>query len=146
LTGQHCSHPVGTGIGAAVGAAAGAPIGSIAGGLGGGRVIGAIVGGLAESIDPTAEEDYWREHFSSEPYYRADKDFADYGPAYQLGVARFRHDSAFEDHEDGMAADWEDQKESSTRHKLEARCSEGELGPAPSVIHGDGRGGALNGH
>ena len=130
LTGEHGSHPIGTGIGAAGGAAAGAAIGSVAGpvGLAVGGVIGAIAGGLAgkgvaESIDPTAEEDYWREHFSSEPYYRADKDFADYGPAYQMSVARFRHDSAFEDHEDGMAADWEARKESSTLHWLEARAA-----------------------
>lgn len=130
LTGKPGSHPVGTGIGAAGGAAAGAAIGSLAGpvGLAVGGIIGAIAGGLggkslAETIDPTVEEDYWREQFQRERYYTEDKDFADYGPAYQMSVARYRSDSPFEEHEPEMAAEWDSVKKSSTLHWLEARAA-----------------------
>src|SRR4051812_49056202 len=77
ITGEPGSHPVGTGVGAAaVGAAAGAAGGAMAGPVGAvaGAVVGAVAGGLggksiAESIDPTAEDAYWRENYSSRPYY-----------------------------------------------------------------------------
>ncbi len=130
LTGEPGSHPVGTGIGAAGGAAAGAAIGVLAGpvGMAVGGVIGAIAGGLAgkgvaESIDPTVEEAYWRAHFHQEPYYADDKDFADYGPAYQMSVARFSPDATFDDHEPLMADEWETSKGSSRLHWLEARAA-----------------------
>lgn len=100
ITGAPGSHPVGTGIGAAGGAAAGAaataaagaaagtivgPAGTIAGG-----VIGAVVGGLAgkaiaEHIDPTSEEAYWREHHSKQQFARQDSRFEDYQGAYRAG-------------------------------------------------------------
>lgn len=51
------AHAVGTDIGAAVGAVAGGPAG---GGLGG--------KGVAEVIDPTREDAYWRENYSDRPY------------------------------------------------------------------------------
>lgn len=130
ITGEPGSHPVGTGIGAAGGAAAGAALGALGGPVGSavGGVIGAIVGGfagkgVAEAIDPTAEEAYWKENYNREPYYSGDKDFADYGPAYQMSVTRFSDDSTFEDHEPGMEKDWENLKGSSRLHWLEARAA-----------------------
>ncbi|RYZ06052.1 MAG: hypothetical protein EOO24_12000 [Comamonadaceae bacterium] len=36
-------------------------------------------------FNPTAEEAYWREAFRREPYYRADRTYDDYGPAYRVG-------------------------------------------------------------
>ena len=67
ITGEPGSHPVGTGLGAAGGGAAGAAIGSIAGpaGTAAGAVVGAVAGGLggkdvAEVVDPTGEDKYWR--------------------------------------------------------------------------------------
>src|SRR5436305_14538319 len=76
ITGEPGSHPVGTGVGTAMGgAAAGMAAGAAAGPIGAvaGAVIGGIAGGLAghavgEWIDPTAEEAYWRDNFSSRPY------------------------------------------------------------------------------
>ena len=70
------AHPVGTAVGAAAGgAAAGALAGTVAGPVGTvvGAVAGAVAGGLAgneiaKSIDPTAEEAYWRENYASRPY------------------------------------------------------------------------------
>jgi hypothetical protein len=88
-------HPVGTGIGGVAGAAAGgAMAGSIAGPVGAavGGTIGAIAGGLAgkgiaDIVDPTMEDEYWRENWSSRSY--IDGGFTydqDYGPAYRYGV------------------------------------------------------------
>src|SRR5436853_6114369 len=71
ITGAPGSHPVGTGIGAAVGGAAatGAVMGTAAGPAGtiAGAAVGAVVGGLvgkgiAEKVDPTREDVYWREN------------------------------------------------------------------------------------
>ncbi len=101
ITGEHGSHPVGTGLGAAGGAAAGAAIGSLGGPVGTvvGGVVGAVAGGLAgkgaaEVIDPTVEEAYWRTTYKTVPYFvkAGDYDFNDYGPAYRYGwEARSRH-------------------------------------------------------
>lgn len=87
------SHPVGVGVGAASGGAAGAAIGMAGGGPVGaavGATIGALAGGLAgkgvaEAIDPTAEEAYWRDRYQSEPYYDSSMTYDDYGPAYRTG-------------------------------------------------------------
>jgi uncharacterized protein YcfJ len=62
-------HPIGTGVGAAVGGlAAGALVGTGAGPAGTivGAVIGALAGGvagrgIAEVIEPSAEDDYWHQ-------------------------------------------------------------------------------------
>jgi hypothetical protein len=88
------SHPVGPGVGAlAGGAAAGAAAGTVAGPVGTvvGAAVGAVVGGLAgkgiaEAIDPTAEDAYWRDNYSSRPYVGSDASYDDYGPAYAYGV------------------------------------------------------------
>src|SRR3954462_11343173 len=77
ITGAPGSHPVGTGIGAAGAGAAGAAIGSIAGpgGPATGAVVGAVAGGLAgkgvaEAVDPTTEDTYWRDNYTSRNYVR----------------------------------------------------------------------------
>lgn len=93
ITGTPGAHPVGTGLGAAAGGmAAGAAAGAVAGPAGAlaGAAIGAVVGGLAgkgiaEKIDPTAEEAYWRTHYAREPYYERGYTFDDYYPAYRTG-------------------------------------------------------------
>ena len=78
LTGTPGSHPVGTGIGAAAGGvAAGAAAGTLAAGPVGtviGAAVGAIAGGLAgkavaEKLDPTVVDAYWKDRYSSEPYF-----------------------------------------------------------------------------
>src|SRR6476661_57102 len=89
ITGQPGAHPVGTGIGAAAaGAAAGAAGGLIAGPAGAavGAVVGAVAGGLAgkgvaESIDPTVEDNYWRETYAKRPYYDQKASYDQYRPA-----------------------------------------------------------------
>jgi hypothetical protein len=99
ITGAPGAHPVGAGVGAAGGAAAGAAIGSIGGpvGAGVGLVAGGIVGGLAgkgvaEKIDPTVEDAYWREEYSNRPYVEQGARYEDYQPAYRTGYEGYtRH-------------------------------------------------------
>jgi hypothetical protein len=86
------SHPVGTGIGAiAGGAAAGAAVGTVAGPAGtiAGAAVGAIVGGvagkgIAEKINPTVEDAYWRKNHNRQSY-AGDSRYDDYAPAYRIG-------------------------------------------------------------
>ena len=93
ISGAPGAHPIGTGVGATGGAIAGAGIGAVGGpvGMAVGGAIGAVVGGLGgkaagEAVNPTAEEAYWRENYSREPYYEQGRTFDDYAPAYRLGL------------------------------------------------------------
>lgn len=117
ISGAPGSHPVGTGLGAAAGGmAAGAAAGSVAGPIGtvAGAAIGAVAGGLAgkgiaEMIDPTVEEAYWRETYTSRPYVTNGASFDDYGPAYMYGVdnyARYQGRS-FDEVEPELSRDWQ---------------------------------------
>ena len=91
------SHPVGTGVGAAVGgAAAGAAAGTVAGPVGtvAGAAVGAVVGGLAgkgvaEKIDPTVEDAYWRANHNRQKFAR-DSRYDEYAPAYRTGYEGYR--------------------------------------------------------
>ena len=117
ITGAPGAHPVGTGVGAAAGGmAAGAAAGSVAGPAGtvAGAAIGAVVGGLAgkgiaEKIDPTIEEAYWRENYVKQPYETNGASFDDYGPAYMYGVDNFSRypGKRWEDVESDLGRDWQ---------------------------------------
>ena len=108
ITGAPGSHPVGTGLGAAAGgAAAGVAGAAIAGAATGaamtgpaapigaavGAVVGAVAGGyagkgVAESVDPTREDAYWRENYKTRPYATESADYdydRDFSPAYRHG-------------------------------------------------------------
>jgi hypothetical protein len=96
LSGAPGSHPVGTGVGAASGGVAGAAAGMVAGPVGAvvGAAVGAIVGGLAgkgvaESINPTAEDAYWREQYRNEPYFNKSLSYDEYAPAYRTGYEAY---------------------------------------------------------
>jgi len=114
LSGAPGAHPVGVGVGAAAGGmAAGAAVGTVAGPVGTavGAAVGAVVGGLAgkgvaESIDPTAEDAFWRENYSSRDYVDSGRSYDDYGPAYRYGVSRFDRDRSFDDLEPELAEGW----------------------------------------
>lgn len=123
ITNAPGSHPVGTGIGAVTGGAvAGAAAGAFGGPVGAvvGGAIGAVVGGLtgkaaAESINPTAEEAYWRDNYNRESYYEEGRDFDDYAPAYRLGLTgRTRYPADWDSAEPHLAAEWESARASST--------------------------------
>ena len=117
ISGTPGAHPVGTGLGAAAGGmAAGAAAGSVAGPIGtaAGAAVGAIVGGLAgkgvaEMIDPTVEEAYWRETYVSRPYVTKGATFDDYGPAYRYGIDNYARypGRRFDEVEPELARDWQ---------------------------------------
>ena len=109
ITGAPGSHPVGTGLGAvAGGAAAGAAAGTVVGPAGtiAGAAIGAIVGGLAgkgvaEAVNPTVEDAYWRENHLKQPYAKG-RPYDDYRPAYRTGYegySEFGDEATFEERE-----------------------------------------------
>ena len=100
LTGTPGAHPVGTGAGAAGGGAAGAAIGMAVGGPVGaavGLAAGAIAGGLAgkeaaEAVNPTVEDAYWRDNYSSQPWVERNRTYDDYQPAFRAGYEGYvRH-------------------------------------------------------
>lgn len=116
ITGAPGSHPVGTGVGAAAAGAAGAAIGSAAGPIGTavGAVIGAVAGGLAgkgvaEGINPTEEDAYWRENYSKRPYVQSGADFNEYQPAYRYGYSAYSKypGKSFEDVENDLSSEWD---------------------------------------
>jgi len=116
LSGEPGAHPVGTGVGATLGGVvAGAAVGSVVGPIGTviGMAIGAALGGLAgkgvaESVDPTAGDAYWRQEYRGRPYVAADATYDSYGPAYSYGVAAFgRYEGRdFELIQPELAQDW----------------------------------------
>ncbi|WP_372826670.1 PA2169 family four-helix-bundle protein [Polaromonas sp.] len=126
------AHPVGTGLGAAAGgAAAGAAVGAFGGPAGAiaGAVVGAVAGGLggkavAEAINPTAEEAYWRDQYTREPYYQGGRSFDDYAPAYRLGLyGRSNYTGTFDDAQSDLSVYWDSKRENSTLSWPEAEAA-----------------------
>jgi hypothetical protein len=124
ITGAPGSHPVGTGVGAAAAGAAGAAIGSVVPGAGTvvggavGAVVGAIAGGLAgkgvaEAINPTAEEEYWRDNYSTRPYVAPGAPYDDYASAYRYGytTAPQHPGKDYEEVEEHLERNWERNRE-----------------------------------
>ena len=92
ISGAPGAHPAGVAAGATAGGVTGGAIGAVAGPVGAvvGAAVGAVVGGLAgkgvaEAIDPTAEEAYWREQYKTRPYYDASTSYDEFAPAYRYG-------------------------------------------------------------
>jgi len=130
LTNEPGAHPVGTGVGAAAGGAAvGAAVGMVGGPVGAtiGGIAGAVTGGLAgkaaaESINPTAEEAYWRDSYNREPYYLKDRSYDDYHPAYALGWSSVGlYDAPFGESETRLRTEWERRRGSSSLDWEQAR-------------------------
>lgn len=120
ITGAPGSHPVGTGLGAAAGGAAtGAAVGTFAGpvgtlvGAGVGAVVGGLVGkGIAEKIDPTREDAYWRDNHSQQPFAH-DRPYDKFAPAYRVGYEGYGEYGAtgrtFEESEEDLRRKYEAQ-------------------------------------
>lgn len=93
VTGEPGSHPVGTGVGAAgagiigtaVGVAVGGPIGGAVGAVVGSAAGGLLGKGVAETFDPTVEDEYWRNNYKTRPYVEKGYTYDDYSPAYRTG-------------------------------------------------------------
>jgi hypothetical protein len=119
ISGEPGSHPLGTGVGAASAGSIGTAVGAVVGGPVGavvGAVIGSVIGGLAgkgtaERINPTFEDNHWRENFSSRSYIDPDSKYDDYQPAYRMGYEgydRYAHTgTAYEEIEDTLRQDYE---------------------------------------
>jgi hypothetical protein len=119
ITGEPGSHPVGVAAGGAGGAATGAAVGGAVGGPIGavvGGAVGAVAGAAAgkaaaEAVNPTVEEEYWKENYRMRPYYREGTDYSHYGPAYRYGwESASRSDfknRRFEDVEPHLQREWE---------------------------------------
>jgi hypothetical protein len=116
ITNEPGAHPVGVGVGAAAGgAAAGAAAGAVAGPVGAavGAVVGGVAGGfagkaVAEKIDPTTENAYWRDNYATRPYYDSSVTYDEFAPAYRYGwESRTRYpDRRFDDVESDLESGW----------------------------------------
>lgn len=111
-----------TGVGAALGGAAGgvaggAAAGALAGGMTGpvGAAVGAVVGAVAgavmgrnATVDPVAEDTYWRDNYSSRPYIASGANYDDYQPAYRYGMdAHSKYPNrSFDEVEPELSRDW----------------------------------------
>ena len=133
LSGEVGSHPVGVGLGAAAGGMAfGAAVGTVAGpiGMAVGALVGAVAGGLAgkgvaEAIDPTAEDAYWRANYASRAYATPRDAYDDWGPAYAYGVAHYNRNAAssFEDVEGELERGWQEARGTSSMEWTRARLA-----------------------
>ena len=116
ISGEPGAHPLGTGLGAAGVGAAGVAAGlAVAGPVGAviGAVVGAVAGGLggkaiAEEIDPTVEDAYWRANFESRPYFDRSLVYEHYQPAYRYGweARSLYSDKSWEEIEAELEGKW----------------------------------------
>lgn len=138
ITGAAGSHPVGAGLGAALGGvgagiatavAGGVVIGSAVGPVGTaiGAAVGAVIGGLAgkaiaEAVDPTAEEAFWRDNFGTRDYASA-ASYESFRPAYGLATDHYMRTPklSFDEVEPSLARDWADYRDQSTLEWNDAR-------------------------
>jgi len=117
LSGAPGAHPVGVGVGTTGGAAAGAAIGAVAGPIG--AAVGAVAGGLAgaaagkgvaENVNPTMEDNYWRTNYSSQPYVDRSMSYDDdYAPAYRYGWESYGRNTGrkFDEVENDLQREWD---------------------------------------
>ena len=101
------AHPVETGLGSAAGGVAADALFETVGREGApGTVAGTTID---ESIDPAAEEAYWRENYSSRPNVNRELSFNEYRPAYSYGVDAHRRyeGQSFEQAEPELMRDWD---------------------------------------
>lgn len=118
ITGTPGAHPVGTGVGGTLGGIAATAIAGtmVAGPVGTavGMAVGVVLGGLAgksvaEAVDPTAEEAYWRKEFPNRPYAEPASTYEDFDPTYRFGWEAFQRYSglSWDDAKPHIRADWE---------------------------------------
>lgn len=123
-------HSLGAGTGAVAGAMTGAAIGSAAGPVG--SLVGAVAGGIvgakagdsvAEAVNPTDYEDHFKNNYTATSYYKSDRDWNDYQPAY-----RYAYDSrsqysgqSFDTVEPQLERDWDTRRGNSRLAWSEAR-------------------------
>jgi hypothetical protein len=123
-------HVIGTGTGAVAGAVAGAVVGALAGPLGmaAGAAVGSILGGgagdsLAEVVNPTVYDEYWKTNYLSAPYYEAGREWTDYEPAYKLGYSAYAQNRGrkFDEVEADLQQNWDATRGDSRLAWIDAR-------------------------
>jgi hypothetical protein len=84
-------------------------------------VIGGVAGGYAgkavgESIDPTAEDAYWRQNYQTRSYAESGADYDLYRPAYQYGWESYgqHRGRTFEEVEPELSRGWSSHCQSSS--------------------------------
>ena len=123
-------HNLGAGTGAVAGAVTGAAVGSAVGPVG--TVVGAVAGGvvgakagdsIAEAVNPTDYNDHFRNTYNSASYYKADRDWNDYEPAYTYGYDTYGQyrGRRFEDVEPDLERGWDKTKANSRLAWADAR-------------------------
>ena len=136
------AHSVGVGVGAAggtpTGAAGGVNVGAVAGGLAG--------KGVAEAIDPTAEDAHWAAHYSAAPYVKPGADYKTYQPAYRYGWESFgKHPGrGFDEAEPELKRSWDQYRGASSQTWEEAKAATRDAWhrverAVPGDADGDGR-------
>jgi len=74
------------------------------------------------SINPMAEDAYWRHAFRDEPYVQPELSYDDYGPAYRVGyTGPVRREGSFNALEHALQQDWNQVKGRSRLDWKEAR-------------------------
>jgi hypothetical protein len=82
---------------------------------------------VEETIDPTAEDAYWRNNYRGRPYVDQGANYETYQPAYRYGwESRARHrDRRFDEVESDLSRGWQETKDSAAlgwdKAKLAAR-------------------------
>jgi uncharacterized protein YjbJ (UPF0337 family) len=162
ITGEPGAHPIGVAGGATGGAMAGAAVGAIGGPIGAavGGAIGAVAGGLAgkgaaEAVNPTEETGYWRDNYKTRPYFRDDREFSHYEPAYRYGwESASRPEFAnrrFEDVESDLSRGWNKARGTTNHEWNEAKHATRDafervrtrMSTTPGMTHASEKGDAL---
>ena len=127
------AHPIGVAVGATGAAATGAAVGGgLAGPVGAvvGGAVGAVAGGLggkavAESVNPSIEDAWWKEHYSARHYVKPGEAYETYRPAYEYGwQARMMHgDTTWAEIEPNLEAGWPQVRGASPLDWSEARAA-----------------------
>lgn len=123
-------HSLGAGTGAVAGAVTGAAIGSAAGPVG--SLVGAVAGGIvgskagdsiAEAVNPTDYEDHFKTNYTTSSYYKSDRDWNDYQPAYKYGYDTYGtyRGKSFDTVETDLERDWNSRRGNSRLAWAEAR-------------------------
>ena len=66
-------------------------------------------GAYADKLDHNAEEEYWRNSYSSRPYYSEGTSFIEYKPAYKYGADAYSKypGKAWDETETELGKDWD---------------------------------------
>src|SRR5260370_3212441 len=86
---------------------------------------------MAEAMNPTTEEKYWREHHGKQPFVKSGYTYVHYAPSYRTSYEGFHKypGKAYEEIEDELALDYERHKPGAplpwdhARHAVHAACA-----------------------